>query len=382
MEQITYGKGTPADCDEIVDFGNYIFSHDCGSTDFPSLLPKLYGGETNLAEYHYLAKAGGRIVGMIGAFPMEANILGRSFPARGIGTISTHPKYRGKGIMTELFRAAVSDMERDGVAFSVLGGQRQRYEHFGYEPCGVLIDFAVTKKNLSQIAPGKFSTAPLERGDAADIRRALRLQSSKPLYITRRPEDFYTTSLSWGSTPFLLLENGSFCGYLIASSDRGTIQELELTDVSRLPETVAAYLASAGVDTVHIDLPPFEREKIAILDSFCEWYQVGTAHSFYIFDYEGLIRQLMMLKATYTTLADGKLVLEIGGSGRLSIEVSAQRIKVENTDEPADLVLSPLAAARFLFSPLSGLLEYMPGRGAITSSWFPLPLYLPRIDEV
>lgn len=384
MDEIRYTRGTPGDRDAIIDFGNYIFSHSSSPTDFPSLLPKLYGQEKNLAECHYLAKAGNRIVGMVGAFPMELNIMGRAFPVRGIGTVSAHPYFRGRGIMTGLMRRATDDMKRGGVALSVLSGRRQRYEHFGYEPCGAAVDFHIAADNLRALSPagGKLSLAPMKRGDGETVRKALALQRRNPLFVTREPDDFYTVCLSWDSTPMALLEDGAFRGYLVCSKDRGSILELELDDVSRIPDALSAYLAWSGKNWVSIRLPLYAQKAIAVLDSFSEGYAVAAAGSFRIFDYEPVLRQLLAMKASYAPLADGRLVLEIAGAGKFSISVQSGRIAVEKTEDPADAAFDNLTAMRFLFSPMGAFREYLPARRDIAHSWFPLPLFFPPADDV
>ncbi len=380
MEKINYGKGTPADRKSITAFGNAVF----GGTDFADLLPKIYGEEADCSACHYLAKSGGSIVGMIGAFPLEINMMGQKLLAYGVGTVCTRPDFRGKGIMTELFRSALRDMKNDGAVLSTLGGQRQRYEHFGYEPCGTMVEFAVRTANLRPFLSGArgLSLAPMERADGAALRQAQKLQRSRPLFVERPLEHFYEICRSWSSVPLLLKREGEFCGYLICSADKKNILELELTDGERLPEALAAYLEWSGEQELHFSLPTYEREKIAELESFSEYSNVCFVHSFLIFDWEGLLRQSLALKASCFPLADGRLVLEVRECGKFAFQVSSQKTAVEKTQDPADISLDRLSAMRFLFSPLSAFYSYAPGLGAAAASWFPLPLYLPRIDEV
>lgn len=384
MEKISYEKGTSADRRTIVAFANEIFGKDYGGTDFTALLPKLYGEEADCSRYHYLAKSGGNIVGMLGAFPLEVNIMGRRLPACGIGTVCTRPDFRGRGVMTELFRSAIADMQSGGAAFSVLGGQRQRYEHFGYEPCGTMVEFVVTSANLQPFLSGarELFLAPLEHEDGAAIGMAHEIQQRRPVSVRRSPELFHATCRSWSSMPLLLCKNGEFCGYFVCSADRKNVWEFELTNKTRLPVALAAYLDWSGEREIHFSLPPYEREKIAELEVFCEYFNVCFAHSFLIFDWEGVLQQLFELKATYFPLADGRFVLEIQACGKFAFQVFSQKATVEKTQASADVSLDRLSAMRMLFSPLSAFYSYAPHLGAFSTSWFPLPLCLPRIDEV
>lgn len=383
MENISFGIGTPEERDAIIALGNLAFTNDTDSGSFEKLLPKLYGEGVNTARYHYVARADGKLVGMICAFPSEFSVLGRKISFCSIGTVSTHPDYRGKGIMQELFRIAVADMKRNGMVFSTLGGQRQRYEHFGYEPCGVQMNFHITRKNLSGLVngAGRLTVVPLQRGDSR-LAGAIRLHNAQPMHVVRTAENFYTTCISWNSAPYLLLENGEFRGYLVAPANGGVIPELELTDMRLLPDALTAWFAYSGKEEVSCPVPPHEREKAALLDSFCDWCAVEPPHSFLIFDYETLIRRLMALKMAGTPLANGRMVLEIKGSGNLAVSVAGQLVSVEKTGDPADLSLSRLEAPRFLFSQQSFLFSCPPEKTPLAASWFPLPLSLSRADEV
>ena len=61
--KVEFLKAAEADFDEVVDFANYVFSH----------------------EYHYLVKENGKIKALVGAFPMELSVLGQTLKVFGIG---------------------------------------------------------------------------------------------------------------------------------------------------------------------------------------------------------------------------------------------------------------------------------------------------------
>ena len=44
---------------------------------------------------------------------------------------------------------AICEMKNENVDMSVLNGYRQRYEHFGYEPCGQAINFTILDLNIN-----------------------------------------------------------------------------------------------------------------------------------------------------------------------------------------------------------------------------------------
>ena len=75
----------------------------------------------------------------------------------GCGTIIPLPRHRKRGGCTRgtrtrlhegLYAYGSTDMVRDGIALSTLGGRRQRYRYFGYEKAGICYTFAVNADNL------------------------------------------------------------------------------------------------------------------------------------------------------------------------------------------------------------------------------------------
>ena len=69
------------------------------------------------------------------------------------GNVATHPKFTGKGYFTELFTRIMSELDVIDADAARLGGARQRYARFGYEPCGTLHKFMInerTRKSLQK----------------------------------------------------------------------------------------------------------------------------------------------------------------------------------------------------------------------------------------
>ena len=127
-------KGTPIDGEDILDFGNYVFSQAHGPIDFHTLLPKLYKDPAKTASEHYLIKSEGKIKAMVCVDPISIEVGGETLSGCGVGTVSVHPYARGKNYMKGIMDKAVKDMQRQKYDFSILGGQRQRYQYFGYDP--------------------------------------------------------------------------------------------------------------------------------------------------------------------------------------------------------------------------------------------------------
>lgn len=68
---------------------------------------------------------------------------------------------RGKGHLALLMQDAQERMQAAGCDIAMLGGQRQRYERFGYVPAGAHWEFTLTPRNVRDIRTGGVALAPL-----------------------------------------------------------------------------------------------------------------------------------------------------------------------------------------------------------------------------
>jgi predicted N-acetyltransferase YhbS len=398
---IQYGKASGEDYDEIIDLGNYVFSAARTPHDFPLLLPKLYKREYFMEGNHYLAREDGRIKAIVGTYPLTMHILGESLPGRGLGMVSVHPYARSRGYMRGLMETALEDMRREGVAFSCLGGQRQRYEYFGYVPTGVKVDFLCRRANVRHVlgkAPafkpegGELSLRELGAGDRELLDRIFALHQAKAARIERPREKFFDILSSWNFRVYAALAKGEFLGYLIADPSGEEIHELNLSDPSqaaaRLPELIGAFLNLRGKngdrDQVKVTVQPQEREKLDAFSRFAEDYAIAAAYSFRIFDYSRLLPPLLRLKARNETLPQGSVVLRIAGkeSFRLSVEGGGASVSGLGEYRGAALELENREAAELLFSALSPLSSPKLRENPFLRGILPLPLFFEHPDGV
>lgn len=138
-----------ADFEEAIDLMNFAFSSPGAPLDFERLLPKLYQATDEHMSCHYAAVCDGGIRAIVGLYPLDWHIDGSRLRLAGIGGVSTHPRYRERGLMQKLMRHCVEEARSQGYHLSWLGGQRQRYAYFGYENCGVAVRLELKKKNVA-----------------------------------------------------------------------------------------------------------------------------------------------------------------------------------------------------------------------------------------
>ena len=89
----------------------------------------------------------GKIRALIAVLREELEVGGKALQAGFVGTVSVHPKARGEGHMKVLMGEWVKEM-RETCDLAVLGGQRQRYEYFGFTRGGSQYKYSVNRSNI------------------------------------------------------------------------------------------------------------------------------------------------------------------------------------------------------------------------------------------
>jgi predicted N-acetyltransferase YhbS len=391
-----YTQAEVSDYDELIDFGNYVFSHAHGPTDFPGLLPKLYRREYFMEGTHYLAKEHGRIRAAVGAYPLTLRILDTVLPARGIGMVSVHPYARSRGYMRTLMDMALADMRRDGIALSCLGGQRQRYEYFGFSPAGTQILYQCRPANIRHILgpnrPPAFSVRQLQEGDP-ELGAIHEFHQSKPARFERDREKLFAILSSWKNRTFVLHDGKDFAGYLVYNDAEHSVPELNLSEPARAAEALGCFLDYLGMknDRDRLDLcaQPWETAKLEALAAFAEDYRVSPAYSFAVLNWQPLLSALLNLKAATRALPDGSALFRVtrgmdhpGEETRFRVTVHQGKPQVRAGAGDGAIVLDQVQAIRFFFAPLSPWTSPALHNNPFLQSLLPLPLFFETPDGV
>ena len=371
-------KGRPEDYADIIDFGNMVFGED-----FRAIQPKLYEDRPHMAKEHHLVWEDGRIKAMVGSFPITLQVAGRTIPVRGIGTVSVHPYARSKGYMKLLMANALQEAEQEGAALMVLGGRRQRYEHFGFTKCGTSFCFGlnpVVRRQLKHIPSDEVQLLPL--GDSKEyLRDCVQLWESQPMAAVRRPENFCATLQTGAGTGYVILLRGEFLGFcsMHKGDKSGYVSELFLKEYS-FSANVAMKLCEEMAMPFSVFAFPHQTGLIHALNLIAESASCDSSPSFNVLDYPRVIEAFLTLKGMNTPLADGRLVLEVTEKGRYAIEVQQGRVTVTETEDKPLIALPHLQMMCWLFSPFGQFGGQV--QTPETRSWLPIPLYLPGCDDV
>ncbi len=375
-----YRKALPEEREDIVDFGNYVFSQAHCPHNFKTLLPKVYADDVpagEVAECHYLAVQNGKIRAMVGCPETDIRCMGETVRLGLVGTVSVHPYARREGHMRRVMTDMIADAACRGLDVLSLGGQHQRYQHFGFEQAGIRFIFhfgdSSVRHSFGSDPRSDVSFRPLDDGDPA-LDAAWALYETQPVSGARPRDRFLTICRSWSSTLFAVERDGEFLGYLISSGER--ISELVLADEEEADVTLRSW-SRLGNRHFFIHVPIWNQHRIARWIRDCDKYVLESQEMIRVLNWEPLLRASLKLRCMCGPVRDGNAVLELDGE-RFRLSVKEGNASVERTEETPVRTLSGPAAVRELFT--HGIAA-CPALQWLDTGWLPLPFVLPDSDR-
>jgi predicted acetyltransferase len=142
----------------------------------------------NKLENNAIVKKNNRVVSHVASIPQELKVGSERMKIAGISGVATYPEYRGQGLMGMLLKYCIDKMENDGTSFSYLGGDRQRYGHFGWENGGREWVFDINGRSLGLKNRKIKSKIKKYRGAPADLNTIIKLYEREPFRIERSKE--------------------------------------------------------------------------------------------------------------------------------------------------------------------------------------------------
>ena len=376
MQETEYRRGKPGEMPRIIDFINYVFSQAHVPHDFKRLLPKVYGDEApkGQEDFHFLALQDGQIVGCVALRPTTLFYGGEKLTCGFVGSVSVHPYHRGEGHMKRLMRDMLSyAREQQNYDMLILGGQRQRYEYFGFEKCGLLMRFDVSATNVRH-ALNDTDITGLEICELTedDVDFALELWRKRNVSSPRVRDTFMLDRRSWKNQPEIIRLDGERIGYRAGG-------ELLLTDEKYLPQVVKKLLTRDGTDRISFVAGLDQKERIAFLKDIAEYSSLGPQEMVRVLNWGKTLKLFLEFKHRYVCpIEDGCADIDIAGEGEFRIQVTRGEANVSKLSSPSGngIKLDLLSAEKAFF----GVAEMMLGYEGIPRSWLGLPFYMSEQD--
>lgn len=374
MSNVEYITTTRERLADVTDFINYVFSNAHRPHDFKRLQPRVYGDNAKDFAYHFSAVQDGRFRANVALLHQRMHVLDAELNMGFVGNVSVHPYARGEGHMKRLMAMMLGHAQQHGLDLLVLGGQRQRYNYFGFEAAGTMLCYEITATNVrhclgdADVSGIAFSDLTEERPDEVDF--AFALAMTRKVRCERSRESFMDIMHMWDSNTRLIRLDGEPVGYVM-----GAAREIMLTDESLLPRVIKALLPADGLKGVEIRVAPHETQRIQLLRRLCERCTVEPMEMIRVLNWQRVLEAYMKLKGSYVKLDDGCATVSIDGEP-LTLTVENGAVSVAPGSGPAQLEMTGVEAVGWAFGIESALCPD-PHFG----NWFPLPFPYSSADS-
>ena len=321
MNNLYKGKGDIKDYEQSLDFLDTVFFRDDNEesdTHFVSFLPKLYKKEYDHCEKNMIVSLDGEWRAAVGLYIDEMDVCGEKILCGGIGNVAVGKEYRGLGYMKDCMRLCYEKCVSDNVDFMILGGQRQRYGYFGFEPAGRHYEYRVSETNIRHIY-GKDYASPIcakevARSDSEALDFIQKIYNKTfPSKILRSREKLFDILVSWNQKPFVFTDGDKFIGYANYSADMGYIAETAALSEEYFRLMLPAMLKNSGKDSICISTLEYPSMYSQILTDICEDFTVGNCEMMNVLNWKHMVYALMKLKAENKNLCDSEQAFLIHG---------------------------------------------------------------------
>jgi predicted N-acetyltransferase YhbS len=345
---------------------------------FQRAYPHLYLPTEEALAWAYIIEEDGEIVSHVGLYPIETVTAGVRMTLGGIGAVSTAPQARGKGYMTQLLDHIIVEMRRIGYPISWLGGDRQRYNTFGWE-------MASPVTNL------RFSGRSLAWHDVASAE----IEETLPEEALPTVEQFGAVPACHTIRPNLKHQIHKMDHRFFVSNDGYAILQGQARDQIRIVELVSASGNEAGWIRALLDwnfgsqatweISPWDRARVGRLMPYASAWMGGYPTMYRIND---LTQTLNLAKDALAARAVALRNFSVALGLRERDRTTVTTLTVEDGEigvrsgkhASAYLELEPIEAARLMLGgpPLRPEVAVPQGLAAL----LPLPCYVLPFDHV
>ncbi len=238
----------------------YFLSQAYGFSDlrwFENDTSFFYGTRPDQLKTKWVLKSGDQFASHVGIFPFTAMVDGRPIKVAGIGSVATHPEYRGRGLMKKLMNHVDKQMVEEGYDLSILWGERSLYQPLGYER-GLFQDrFSFNRRFLKPLPVGK-SIRPVKSGDWANLQK---LFVRHPFHTERNVDYFKTLHRRFNRgipEPIWVMEKaGKITAYVIVFKINEGYEVAEWGgDTKAVIDLIASVLPKPSTGNVWISIYP------------------------------------------------------------------------------------------------------------------------------
>jgi hypothetical protein len=284
--------------------------------------------------------------------------------------------------MTRLLRYSIPFMEREGYAFSDLGGDRLRYGRFGWELTGRAWRYTISPRTLGALDEPEGFEVSVYGGTRREVKATLRLQETQRLGV-KRDDHLHRMLLGrMGKVVFVARRKGEIDSYAV--TDRRE-KMCGISELGGSPDGVHSIIRhvtkSLGLDSVIVSLPwthPLD-ERIRSLSSgwgLSCWRMVKIID---LCATLGGFTEQLHSRFLQASLEPRKIALRIEGNEKgVELDLSHEGVSAREVDAAGGAITLPeREMVRLLFGPSSPrIIASLPSRARFLGELLPADFFL------
>jgi len=369
-------RGKPEDFDLLMDLVLGSFREgNPGHPRFEDLYPDTISASTESTGWWWLAFVEGKMAAGLQIVPRPVCVVGSvSLSLGGVGNVFCHPPFRKRGLMSQLLLRAIQGMQDDGMVLSALGGDRQRYGHYGWENAGATRQVSLSSSTLRHGDWEHVSGISLRtwRAAADDTRRMRDAYHALPYHTVRTPQEFALVLSRPGQVVWICDDEHGFA----YASVRGSAIVEYAGDCQALLRIVRFLVDRT---TPSVQLPPVEGET-ELEEMFLKHargFSVQPGGMLRVNSLTGCLQAYLPIIRKRLKDWRGALCIRVAGDGeRTLIESDDSGVRIVPADDKAyalTVCLERAPLARLLFGPFPP--QAPEAVADLTRLLFPLPFH-------
>jgi GNAT superfamily N-acetyltransferase len=365
--------------DEFMRFLERCYGHS--RNFFAHEYPHVYRPVASACACNHVIESRGRIVSHVGVYPIQAVVCGASIPVAGIGGVATVPETRGKGHMTRLIHHVIDVMREDGYLVSGLGGDRQRYNSFGWEQAGYKCCLAFSSRAMAWAHVKLMKIEEVSADEALPVVR--KLHTHAMCHVKRPNLALQLRRRGFRAHRFWIAKDG----YAITSGEGGNSVEVEEVVSTSGGEVamIRAILDRVRSGNAEWTIPMCDRERIARAMPAAYWWKIRADWQYRIINLAGLLKSSRnVLEQAAAVLADFDVAIGVREHDRVdaaTIGLKDGKLTIQAGRKSARYVeLDPVSAVRLILGgpPSEAWKKLPPGLLKL----LPVPIHVPSFDHV
>ncbi|MCX8082398.1 MAG: GNAT family N-acetyltransferase [bacterium] len=352
---------------------------------FPAAYPYVWKKHTTDFKNIFVIREKGKIVSLVRIFPLKTIQNGVEIDLAGIGSVSTLYSHRGKGYMSLLLQHTFEKMKQEGFPLSVLGGDRHRYNNFGYENAGKVIELEIFSRGLKKYGVKAFPALRYDNTDKKILHKIMGLIERSNYRKIRTVREFEEVYRKQGINVYYTVKGMDFAFVVVSAIEVMDSGMKSIVEFGGKPELIAGILQHLverfGFTGFKICFPDFTEIPSDFI-SFASSWDIRS----------GMMLKIINLKKTLEGLSkrddflfpdDKEITLTIKDRESVIISKKDGILKIENGRGENEISLTEIEMVRLLFGTFFWVPEKTDKKViGILRQFLPMSIYLPYLDLI